>query len=200
MSFGGNQAHAFLTPLMGKTTTFIVEDRQANLHFAETVMALLERAGEACAIIDLDALYTSNSDRIFSRLDSTTPKATSIRVPEPGVDIETEFSTLFEVQQKVVIIDSLNSFHHLLALEDRTSRSRKLSFAIASLSYFARANDRAAILTMYRREGLAHGGTGRSISAMSDATASARVTGGALIVRSERGPIWPSGGLSIRIP
>jgi len=200
MSFSGQQAHSFLAPLVGKTSTFLLDDRKANLDFACTVMALLARTETSSAIVDLDAFYSSNSDRIFPPSAAPTARETTIRVPRPGADVEDEFSTLFQSQQKVVIIDSLNSFYHLISLEDGSSRSRKLTFALASLSYFAKTNGRAVILTMYRREGFARGGTGRSISALSDLTASVDVREEELTVRVERGSGWPGGALSMRIP
>jgi len=200
MSFSVQQAQSFLAPLIGKTSTFLLEDRRANLDFARTITALLARNASASAIIDLDAFYSSNSDQVFSTTGILTTKETIIRVPEPGADIESEFSTVFETQRKVIIIDSLNSFYHLISLDDGSARNRKLTFAVASLSYFAETNSRAVILTMYRREGFARGGTGRSISALSDLTASVNTNGEKLTVRTERGPGWSVGTFSIRIP
>jgi hypothetical protein len=200
MSFSGQQTQLFLAPLIGKTSTFVLEDRRANLGFARAVMMLLARNAIAPAIVDLDALYSSNSDQVFAPNGIPTSKETIIRVPEPGADIEGEFSTLFETQRNVIIIDSLNSFYHLISLDDGSSRGRKLTFAVASLSYFAKTNSRAVILTMYRREGFTRGGTGRSISALSELTASVDITGEKLTIRTERGLGWPSGTFSTQIP
>ncbi len=196
MSFSGEQAQSFLSPLVGKTSTFILEDRRSNLAFARTVMSLLA----PCAIVDLDAFYSSNADRIFSGTAASAVRETIIRVPEPGVDVEGEFSALFETQQKVVIIDSLNSLFHLISLEDGSPRSRKLTFAVASLSFFAKTNGKAVILSMYRREGFTRGSTSRSISALSDLTASVAAGREEVTVRTERGAAWPAGVFSIRCP
>ncbi len=178
----------------------MVEDRQANLAFARTAVALLGQVGRACDVFDLDAFYSSNSDSIFPRHEAAVAPASTIRVPEPGADIEAEFSAVFGSQQKVVIIDSLNSFYHLISLEDGSSRGRKLAFAVASLSYFARTNAKTVIFTMYRREGFIHGGSRRSISGLSDMTASVDVRRDEVTIRGERGVAWPGGSLSIRIP
>jgi hypothetical protein len=200
MSFSTQQARSFLAPLTGKTTTFLLEDRRANLGFARTIMGVFSQTGYGCAIIDLDAFYSSNSDGIFRPLDQSSAGATVIRVPEPGADIEKEFSALFGARQKVIIIDSLNTLYHLISLEDGSSRSRKLAFALASLSYFARTNSRAVFLTMYRREGLTRGGTGRSISSHSDATMAVNMSGQELTLMSEQGSVWADRKFSIRIP
>ncbi len=198
MSFSGWLAKSFFSPLAGKTATFLLDGRQANIEFARAVVGFL--AGDDCAILDLDAFYSSNADLILASLTAASASSTVIRVPEPGSDIDGELSRLFGARQKVIIIDSLNSLYHLLSQEDWSSRSRKLMFAVASLSYFARTNGKAVILTMYRREGFTRSGTGRSISGLSDLTAAVDVRGDELIVRSERGSAWPGGRFSMRSP
>jgi hypothetical protein len=198
MSFSGEQAHPFFGPLVGRTTTFLLDGRESNLGFARTMMGLLGE--DACAILDLDAFYSSNADAILPSATARSAASSVIRVPGPGAGIEGEFSKIFEARQKVVVIDSLNSLYHLLSQEDGSARSRKLTFAVASLSYFARTNGKAVILSIYRREGFSRSATGRSISSLSDATASVAVNDGELTARIERGTAWPGGRFSSRIP
>jgi hypothetical protein len=200
MSLSGGEPQSFFGPLMGKTTTFMLEGRQANLAFARMMAGFLAQTRSPCAILDLDAFYSSNSDLILSSMDADTAASTIIRVPEPGSDVEIELATLFEAQHRVIIIDSLNSLYHLVSLEDGSSRGRKLTFALASLSYLARTNGKAVILSMYRREGLFRARSGRSISNLSDATALVDVRERELKIRSERGPAWPGGVFFSRIP
>lgn len=178
----------------------MLEGRRANLEFASMAVSFLSQARTPCIVFDLDAFYSANSDRILSPLDQATAESTIIRVPEPGSNIELEFSRLFEMPQKIVIIDSLNSLYHLISFEDGNSRNRKLTFALAGLSYLARTNEIAVILTMYRREGFLRGGTGRSISALSDSTASVDVRDEMIRIRVERGTAWPGDAFSSRIP
>lgn len=200
MSLSGGEPGFFFGPLMGKTTTFVLDGRQENLSFAGAVVGFLARARVPCAVLDLDAFYSSSSDRIFSSMDASTAGSTDIRVPRPGLEVEREFSRLFEARQKVVVVDSLNTLYHLMSLDDGSSRSRKLGFALASLSYFARTNGKAIVLSMYRREGLDRAGTGRSISALSESTVAVAVSGERLEMRVERGDVWPGGVFSTRIP
>lgn len=198
MSFNGDEARAFFAPLRGKAATFLIEDRMANLCLARTVIGLLSRASGAAEIFDLDAFYSSNADRIFASLGSTSEAA--IRVPAPGARIDGEFARLFEGDQDLVIVDSLNSLYHLISQEDGSSRGRRFNFAVASLSYLAKTSGKSAILSMYRREGLDRWGTGRSISSLSDITASVDATGPEIVIRAERGPGWDGGAFSTRIP
>jgi len=198
MSLSAREAQSFFAPLRGRTATFLVEDRLANLDFARSVINLLAQTPDSAQILDLDAVYASNADRIFTSLASTS--AVTLRVPEPGAGIEEELAAIFEGNQGVIIIDSLNSFYHLISQEDGSSRSRKLNFAIGALGYLARTNAKAVLLSMYKREGFARWGTGRSISGLSDITASVDTSRQELRVRTERGPGWEGGVFFTRIP
>ena len=200
MSLSGGAPGTFFGPLTGKTTTFVLDGRPANLSFARLVVGLLAQARSPCAVLDLDAFYSSNSGRIFPTMDPLTARSTEIRVPRPGTEIEREFSRLFGAKQKVVIVDSLNSLYHLLSLEDGSSRTRKLSFALAGLSYMARTNEKAVVLSMYRREGLSRAWTGRSISTLSEATVAVAIGGEGIEMTVEHGTAWPGGVFSTRIP
>ncbi len=199
MSFRGQRAQAFFGPLKGKTAAFLLDGRQANLALARTMMGFLSGEEGGCAVLDLDAFYVSNADRIFALLGGSA-KSSSVIVPPPGADTEAEFSKLFEARQQVLIIDSLNSLYHLISQEDSGFRTRKLTFAVASLSYFARTNGKVVILSMYRREGFLRPGTGRSLSTHSDVAASVDVRDGEITMRNERGSVWPGGRFSSRIP
>jgi hypothetical protein len=200
MSLSGEQAHSFFSPLVGRTSTFLMEGRRANVDFARTLMELASRRGDAATIFDLDAFYSSNSHRIFADLATSFLSTATVRVPEPGSVVEAELAALFGCRQKLIVIDSLNTLYHLISLEDGSSRSRKLSFALAGLGYLARTNAKAVVLSMYRREGFTRVGAGRSISSLSDLTASVSIRGDEVTFRSERGGGWPGGRFSIRIP
>lgn len=188
-----------LAPLMGKTSTFIVGGRDANTRFARTLMQSLGGAGLSCVVLDLDAFYSSNADSIFADVPGN-PTSFQLRVPPPGSDIGAEFSALFKTEHRAVVIDSLNSLYHLISMDDGSTRGRKMMFALASLSLFARTSERLVILSMYRREGLSKGGRGRSIANMSDITASAETRDSGMELRTERGSAWPGGVFSIRSP
>ncbi|MDG6898977.1 MAG: hypothetical protein JRN12_02420 [Nitrososphaerota archaeon] len=193
------KSSAFLEPLIGKTTTFMLAGRQDNLAFARTIAGLLDASGRAAAVLDLDAFYSSHADLVLvpvsARADSWT-----LRVPLPGSDIEDDVSQFIIAPQDTLILDSLNTLYHLFTLQGDSSRGRRLGFALAGLSYLARTNFKAVILSMYRREGSGRPGTARSISGLSDIAASVEVEGNELSMRTERGSAWPGGVFSIRIP
>ena len=170
---------------MGRTATFVMDGRDANIRFARTLVESLAENGMTCFILDLDALYSSNSDLIFVGPQEGNARH-SIRVPPPGSDTEAEFSLLFAADHHAVVIDSLNSLYHLISEGNASTRGRKMSFALASLSQLARENSKAVILSMYRREGFSRSAKGRPISSLSDITASVRIEGGGIEISTER--------------
>ena len=153
-----------------------------------------------CAIFDIDAFYSSNSDEILSALPASATGSTSVLVPEPGSRVETELPRLFRAESEVFIVDSLNTLYHLFSSSGVSSRSRKLAFAVASLSYLARTSGKAVLFTMYRREKTMRTGGDRSISDLSDTTVSIEVIGSGLLIKCKRGTAWPEGRFSLRIP
>lgn len=197
MSFGAQRAYSFFGPLTGKTATFLVDSRQVNLSFAKSITSLTAMTTNGCVIFDIDAFYSSNSDEILSALPPNTVSSTHVYIPEPGSSIETEFPRLFNAESGIFIVDSLNTLYHLLSSSDASSRSRRLAFAVASLSYLARTSGKIVLFTMYRRERTMKTGGGRSISDLSDATFSVKATGSGLLVECERGTAWPEGRFSL---
>ena len=199
MSLSAEQAEAFLGPMVGKTTTFLVAGRDANLAFARTAIALVAGAVRCCTVLHLDALYSSGADEILGSLPGRAIRSVRFTVPDPSSKVEQELPRALSSDAGVVIIDSFNTLYHLLSYGDGASRGRKLSFAVASMSYLARTTGKAIIMTMYRRGGFFRQGT-RSISELSDITAAVKVQGSELSISCERGKAWPEGRFSIRIP
>lgn len=199
MSFGAQEAHSFFGPLEGKTTTFLVESRLANLSFARSITSLTSMTKSGCAIFDIDAFYSSNSNEIMSALPPNAAMSTHVYVPEPGSNVETEFPRFFMAESGVLIIDSLNTLYHLFSLSGVSSRSRKLAFVVASLSYFARTSGKVVLFTTYRREKTMKTGGGKPISDLSDLTVSVEAIDSELLMKCERGTAWPEGKVSLRI-
>ncbi|MGD0477221.1 MAG: hypothetical protein ABSB29_03515 [Nitrososphaerales archaeon] len=199
MSFGAQQAHSFLGPLKGKTATFLVESRQANLSFARSIVSLVAMTKSGCTILDIDAFYSSYSNEILSALPPNAARLTRVYVLEPGSSVETELPKLFMAESGVFIVDSLNTLCHLFSSSGVSSRSRKLAFAVASFSYLAKTSRKAVLFTMYRREKTMRTGGGRSISDLSDTTVSVEATGSELLMKCERGTAWPEGRFSLNI-
>jgi hypothetical protein len=200
LSFSFTQSREFFGPLEGKVVTFMLKDRNDNMSFARGLVSLVSQTRDKCFILDIDALYASNAREIFSLLSDDQARSIRINVPEVGSRMEDEFPKALEGGSRTVIVDSLNSLHHLFSLDDHGSRSRKLSFAVASLSYAAKVSGSAAILSMYRRDGFTMTLAKGSMSGLADATVSVETHGSELEMDCERGKLWPGASFSIRIP
>ncbi len=185
-----------LEPLRGKTSTFLVDNRQANLALARI---FLRETDAPCAVLDLDALYSSCADSIMKNIPEARLRSVQINVPEPGADIEPHLAALFADESGLVIVDSMNSLNHILSVGNRSSRSRKLAFIVSGLSYLARSSGRAVVFTMYRRERTLRSGGGISSADLSDVTISVGQRGDEVELRCERGSAWPRRVLSLCI-
>ena len=200
LSLSAQQAHSFLTPLNGKTTTFLVDGRQTNLSLVRNIASMTAMTARGFAIFDADAFCSSNSVEILSALTLEAAKSTHIYLPEPGSSIETELPRFIRTGSEVFMIESLNTIYHLFSSSGTNSRSRKFAFAVVSLSYLARTSGKTGLFIMYRREKIMRAGGGGSISDLSDTTVSAETTGSGLLMKCERGTAWPDGRFSLRGP
>jgi len=195
MSLSERDARAFLEPLKGKTVTLLINDRKTNLALLRCISSLTSTAACGCVVFDVDAFYSSNSDKIHP----SAANSTYVYVPEPGSSIEMEFPMLFKTESEVFVIESLNTLYNLFASSSVSSKSRKLAFALASLSFLAKTNDKTGLLIMYRREKLMKTGGG-SISDLSDMTVSVKTVGSEMRMECERGMAWPEGRFSLTLP
>ena len=179
----------------------ILDDRDSNLALATVTADFLSSTGDRAGVLDLDSLYSSNSDTVFKRARPPHEGSITIHTPSSETRMEEELLTVFDDGLDVIVIDSLNTLYHALSSNEGASRSRTLSYAVASLSAFAESNGSAVVLTMYRREKLGESGKGRPMSDLSDATV--RVTysrGSPISFICLRGSLWPGGTFSTRIP
>jgi len=200
MSFSAWHKESFDSLLRGHTTTILLEDRETNLKFAKGILWNMALQGHPCSVLDFDALYSSNSTHLLSRLPEAQLQGTELIIPEPGSDLSEGLAALLDSDpSRVLIIDSLNSLYHLLAYAGDGSGNRNLGFVMAVLSRAARVEKRAVLLTMYRRERPVRFGRHRPIAELSDSTVSASLGPGSLRLRKEHGS-WPARDVSLPIP
>ena len=198
MSFGAAEAAGFARPLKGRSTTFVVDGREANAAFARATLPLLVRAFGRCTVLDLDALYASGPGDVLGGLSRGESESVELLVPGPDEELEEALAQLLGgCRGGAVVVDSLNSLYHLFSTGGRGSRGRSLAYTSALLSYAARGAGTAAVFTMYRRDGGARPGRGRSISDATDAAAAATLGGGRLELKAQRGELWPGGRLAL---
>jgi hypothetical protein len=190
----------FTFPCYGHTTTFLLEAKKTNLAFARAILHHLSLNGHQCKVLDIDALYSSNSDYVFGPLSERQARAVEILVPDPESDLESSITGLLASRSgKTIIIDSLNSLYHLISTGGSSLRGRKLAFIMACFSYIARTESKAVLTTMYQRERTTHFSGRRQISDLSDHTVFAELRGNALTLKYDRGYSRPGDIFSLPI-
>lgn len=185
-------ARGFLAPLTGRTCTILVDGRGANLALGRALLQASSSEKVPCRVLDLDAFYASNADALLRGVPAEGQESVLFDVPKPGAEVADHVSRAFDGRSGLLVVDSLNTLHHLMSLSGRS-----LSFVVGALSMYAKANGVAAVLSMYRREGPGGPGKKGSIAELSDAQAEARVEGGSLVVTRKRGELW--GGEPLRL-
>jgi hypothetical protein len=173
---------------VGRTVTFLVDNRKTNSALARCLVTRLVRKNYAFAVLDVDALYASNSEYIFGSLPEDGSQRVDLLIPETGSDLKDEIGTLLAADShRILIFDSLNSVFHLLPAEGHGSRNRNLVFAMSLLSYLSRVDGRTILFTMYER-GSKFGGK-NPISGLSDVTIDVSLGGDVLTLKDKRG-LW----------
>jgi hypothetical protein len=141
-----------LDSLEGKVVTLLVDGRMTNKTLARGLILNATHRRRFCTVLDIDGLYSSNSDFIFGPLSEEEANTVELLVPEPGSDLRVETAQALSLcRSQVVIVDSLNSLFHLLPARGRGWRSRNLAFVLAFFSYLARTGGKTVIITKYRR-------------------------------------------------
>lgn len=151
MSFDA-QSKKRLDLLGGKVVTLLVDGRITNRMLARGLVLNAIHERHPCAVLDLDAMYSSNSDFIFGHLSEEEANSIELLVPKPGSDLQAEMAQAVSFDRNhLLIVDSFNSLFHLLPARGRSSRSRNLAFIMAFFSFLARTDGRTVVITKYRR-------------------------------------------------
>ena len=187
-------AEGLLEALKGRSTTFAVDGRGANLVLAQVLLSSSTKKGVGCRVLDLDALFSSNAGKLLKGIPDAGQESVLLDVPDPGAPVAQCVAALLREKKGLVVIDSLNTLHHLLGLDGRS-----LSFVVGSFSIFAKSNRVACVFSMYERRGPFGSAGGGSIAQLSDAEVRASVREGELRLECRRGDLWPGAALTLRI-
>jgi len=194
MSFGDGLLRQFLEPMKGKTAAFRLNGRSSNLKFAAAVVGLLAGARMGCRILDLDAFYSSNLETLAANAPREGLSDIDLDIPEPDSDMEVILTELFlGDDNRLILIDSVNSLYQLLSARNPKAASRKFSFFMSALSSWSSSNGGPAIATLYDRRPATHRRTSRSLADSFDVSVSVASKPNGLAFRCERGSAWRGG-------
>ncbi|MDG6901818.1 MAG: hypothetical protein JRM80_07645 [Nitrososphaerota archaeon] len=185
------KAHDLLSPLVGRTSAFLVSERGLKLSFARAILPHLAARGGGCRIFDLDAFFSSNLGEVTRNVPRAAVKNVELIIPEVGFDIESEIADLFsDESDRALIIDSTNTLNQLLASQKPRSASRELAFVFAALSNWARMNSRVVVANTYERNPPIPRRAATPFSRFFDLTISVSQRVGGVSLHCRKGDVW----------
>lgn len=195
------QANAFFAPLKHKTTTFVVEGREANLQLAQFILNLAACLKLRVLVLDTDAFYAANVVLVSETQPEVQKRGVFIRIPTKDLKLEDWLVDSLFTRYELLIVDDLNTLHHLLSSLEARSGSRKLHFIGRTLSYLARSDNRTVILTLYKSvmDSTTRGQSKRSLSKQSDLVISVELHDSSIRFTCDQGRAWAGNLFSVRI-
>jgi hypothetical protein len=194
MSFGDGLSRTFLEPLEGKTAAFRLDDRPSNLKFAAAILRRLAGVRTGCRILDLDAFYASNLEKISAGVSQEGLAKLELAIPEPDSDMETVLADLFlGGDDRPLLIDSVNSLYQLLSTRNPKAASRKFNFFVSALSSWSGSNGGPALASLYDRRPATHRRGSRSLADLFDVSVSVVAKPNGLALKCEHGSAWRGG-------
>jgi hypothetical protein len=193
------QASEFLAPLRRNLVILLLHDIQAKTQLSRFILGCASLESLDTTILDTDAFYSSNIDKLIDRGDDgirSIPRAEVLLLSEEGDFEVTSLLPLISSNRRLIIIDDLNS---LYSLATAGGKSNQLRILMKLLSYNARMNDSWVIATAYRTELTTAGGGSkqektnrRSLTALGDLLVETYSRDGSLKLKSEFTPgYWP---------
>src|SRR5437667_7944156 len=196
------EAEAFLAPLQGKSTVFLLDNRATDLLFSRFLLSCLVRTRNEALVADINAFYGSNAQRIAPGSDASKIR---LSLPPPGFDVEpwiVDFLIDAADDAAVVILDDLNTLYHLLSFDGSKRAGNRMSFLIALTSFLARTRPQTIISKVYaRNRPIQNGRRGaRSLNRLGDLGVAVEYEARKLVFTCKNGSGWRGDGtFSLRV-
>ncbi|MGA2663338.1 MAG: hypothetical protein ABSF83_00135 [Nitrososphaerales archaeon] len=164
------QAFAFLAPLRGKVSVFVVPGRRRNAGVARFLLGCLAASKTRTLILDTSSFYGSNVRALTRSLPVDFLRRSTLVTPRDGEGLEGSMArTLTAGGAGAVLVDDLNALHHLLSSgEQRGAGTHRAFTFLRLLSYSARDGDLLVFGTLYRAASTAERVAKRSLSMAAD--------------------------------
>ena len=164
-----SQAFAFLAPLRGKVSVFVVPDRRRNAMVAHFVLGCLAASKTRTLILDTSSFYGSNVRALTRSLPVDFLRRSTLVTPRGGERLEGSMArTLAAGEAEAVLVDELNALHHVLSSGERGDGTHRAFTFLRLLSYGARNGDLLVFGTLYRAGTAAERVAKRSLSMAAD--------------------------------
>jgi len=186
------QAYAFLGPLRGNSSAFLVAGKKGNMIFTTFVLACVARLRMTALMLDTSCFYTSHIERLTSKLPRAFLERSRILTISEGKTPQDVISALLTREEaKVVLIDDLNSLNALMGRGDRTSSSHELFVLIRLLSYTARIHNTPVLASVYKSHGT-NLNSRRSLAASTDLQVNTEAKPSYIAFKCDKTGVWPN--------
>src|ERR1039458_4598840 len=150
------QAFAFLRPLMGRASVFIVPSRSRNSSVASFLLGCLAESRTSTVIFDTSSFYGANISALTQSLPKDFLQQSTLITPPDDLPLEDSMTAALTIKTGAILIDDLNALHYLLSSGPRRSGTHRLFAFIRLLSYEARLNDLYVFGTVYKARSEEH--------------------------------------------
>jgi len=186
------QAYAFLSPLRGRSSAFLVADRKANTAITAFALGCLAALRMRTVMLDTSCFYGTNMEVLAESLPREYLERTTTLTVAEDTGLENVLTQLMTERTKAVLIDDLNSLNALMSSGYQESSIHKMFVLIRMLSYGARMNNTLILATVYRSQ-RADTNSRRSLAAATDLQITTEAQPSGITFSCDAANTWPRG-------
>lgn len=171
----------------------MVPSRECDVLVMRFILRCLSTLRRQAVILDTSATMGSTAVRVGDGLDAKSLERIELHWLSEDASAETHLAFLVEEGLDVILIDDINSLHHLLSGNQGKLGMYRLLVFSRLLSYSARQNGSIVISTAYSSEVRGLGGGQVSLSAAGDMKVAVKLDGPRLVFKSATHSMWGGG-------
>ena len=144
------QAYAFLRPLRGKSSTFIIRNRAANAAASRFILGCLASTKNHATILDTSCFHGANIRELTEACRRNSCSGAFCEYLPDGSHDGDSLSTVLTADTPAIWIDDMNAVLQLLSSRGQRSGIHRLSTFYHILSYHARINNAMVLGMVYK--------------------------------------------------
>jgi hypothetical protein len=190
------QGYAFLRPLRGKSSTFIIKNRAANAAASRFILGCLAATKNRTTIIDTSCFHGVNIRELTEGLPKEFLQQSVLEDLPDGSRDRDSLSSVLTADAPAIWIDDMNAVLQLLSSRGQRSGIHRLSTFYHLLSYHARVNNAMVLGMVYKAAfGTVPAGiTRRSLPKVSDLQIATELRKDEIVFRCHELAAWPAEG------
>jgi hypothetical protein len=192
------QAYAFLRPLRGRSSTFIIKNRASNTAASRFILGCLAATKNRATILDTSCFHGVNVRELTEGLPKEFVQQSVLEDLPDGSHAADSLSAVLTAETPAIWIDDMNAVLQLLSSRGQRSGIHRLSTFFHLLSYHARVNNAMVLGMVYKAAfgTLPAGITRRSLPKVSDLQIVTELKKDEIVFRCHDLAAWPVEGFS----